>query len=60
MCLIDSKELDRIVGTHKSSKELAQMANKIIARLVDEGYDVEIDNDPYDYPRIVFVRKDIL
>lgn len=60
MCLIDKKELDRIVATHESSKELALTANRIIARLVDEGFEVQLDNDPYEYPNLMFIKKEIL
>ena len=60
MCLIDSKELERIVKTHDSSKDLANMVNQIIARLVDEGYYPDMDSDPFEYPRVVFIRKEVL
>lgn len=63
MCLIDSKELDRIVATHESDKELARMANKIIKRLVDNGFFVEfVDRDMEwdEYPFLQFSRKEIL
>ena len=63
MCWIDKKELDRIVGTYDSSQELAQMANKIIRRLCEEGYEPEFINKRLEWeetPYLVFYKKERL
>lgn len=63
MCLIDKKELDRIVDTYESNKELAQMANKIIRRLCEEGYEPQFVNECLEWeetPYLLFYKKERL
>lgn len=56
---MDEEEFDRLL-VKTELKTLAVWAQKIVSYLTDEGYSLELENDPYDYPRLRFFRKDSL
>lgn len=40
------------IMTLPNFKEMAKQANKIIEQLVDAGFVVEMEDDPYEYPKL--------